>query len=204
MFYLLFCYFLADQRKLYQKFKSKEELIKFIEEKKEEIEIDKIIEPGREFKLNWILRLDEVGKPESQKRGKKKEEKKKRERIDEKKVEEEKVEPEQLEKEEPEKEEIELIKKPKETKEEIKKKHEALMKRGDAAIEAAEKEQEDKGIKWELCTKCKTTKVATSSGRTKCLKCLKLEKELSLSKKEKPEILLKSESRTNKSKEKNE
>lgn len=63
MFYLLFRYCLADTKKVYQEFKSKEDVIKFIEEKKEEIEIDKIIEAQKEFKISWIPRLDEIEKP---------------------------------------------------------------------------------------------------------------------------------------------
>jgi len=66
---MLFRYSLADTRKVYEEFKSKEELIKFIKEKKEEIEINKIIEAGKEFKINWILTLDEIGKPAPQGRG---------------------------------------------------------------------------------------------------------------------------------------
>jgi len=63
MFYLLFRYSLADTRKVYQEFKSKEDLIKFIEEKKKKIEIDKIIEAQKEFEISWIPRLDEIEKP---------------------------------------------------------------------------------------------------------------------------------------------
>jgi len=69
MIYLLFRYCLADTRKVYEGFKSKGELIKFIEEKKGEIEIDKIFEAGREFKINWILTLDEIGKSQPLGRG---------------------------------------------------------------------------------------------------------------------------------------
>ena len=94
MFYLLFRYSLADQKKVYEEFKSKEDVIEFIKEKRDEIEIVKIIEAGREFKLNWILKLDEIGKPTPQRRGRPKK----------KKDEGEKAEPEQVDQEEPDKE----------------------------------------------------------------------------------------------------
>jgi len=176
MFYLLYRYSLADQKKLYQEFKSKEELIKFIEKKKDEIEIDKIIKAGREFKLNWILKLDEINKPEPQKRGRPRKEKAESEKLDQ-------------EGSEPESEpEPEL-----EHKEEEPEKEEDLMKRGNNAIEAAKKEHEDKIIKWELCVKCGKNKVVSSKSRKICSDCLQKEKKLASSKRKK-EILLNYES----------
>lgn len=91
MFYLFFRYSLADQKKVYEEFKSKEDVIEFIEGKRDEIEIEKVIEAGREFKLNWILKLDEIDKPSPQRRGRPRKEK-------------EKDEPKQLDQEEPKKE----------------------------------------------------------------------------------------------------
>ena len=97
MFYLLFRYLKGEHEKDYRRFRSKEELIIFIEEKRNEIEINKIIEAKRELKFNWTLRLDEISTPILRGTGRKKKEK----------VEAEKTEPEQLDKEESVEEEIE-------------------------------------------------------------------------------------------------
>jgi len=194
MFYLLYRYSLADQKKLYQEFKSKEDVIEFIEGKRDEIEIDKIIKPGREFKLNWILKLDEINKPEPQKRGRPRKEKVEEEKLDQEESEPEpepEPELEHLDKEEPEKEEIEAPPNP----EEIKTKDKDLMKRGNNAIEAAKKEQGGKIIKWELCVKCGKNKVVSSKSRKICSECLKKEKKQALGKR-KEEILLSHESST--------
>lgn len=63
MFYVLFRYLKGEQEKDYQRFRLKKELLKFVEEKKGEIEIDKIIEATREFKFRWALQLDEISSP---------------------------------------------------------------------------------------------------------------------------------------------
>lgn len=184
MFYLLFRYSLGAQKKVYQEFKSKEDVIKFIKEKRGKIEIEKVIEAGREFKLNWILKLDEIDKPSPQRRGRPRKEEKK-------------AEPEQVDQEEPDKEEIEVAKNLEETDEG---KLGRTLDRGEKAIEAAKKEQEDKIIKWELCSVCEKNRVVSSNKRKICGECLQKEKKRT-SDKRKKEILLSSETRTNKSKE---
>jgi len=195
MFYLLFRYLKDEQEKVYEEFKSKDGLINFIKERRDEIEIAKIIEAGREFKLNWILKIDEIDKPYFQRRGRPKKEK-----DDEEKLDQEEPEPEpaleHLDKEEePEKEEIEAPPNPEEIKSDKKRKAEDLLKRGNNAIEAAKKEQEDKTIKWVFCTVCKKNKVISASKRKICSDCLKKEKKRA-SGKRKEEILLSYESST--------
>ena len=190
MFYLLFGYLKDEQEKVYEEFKSKEALINFIKERRDEIEIEKIIEAGREFKLSWILKLDEIGKPGPQRRGRPKKKK-----DDEEKLDQEEPEPEPDKEEELEKEEIEAPPNPEEIKSDIKRKGEDLMKRGNNAIEAAKKEQEGKIIKWESCVKCGKNKVVSSKSRKICSECLKKEKKQA-SGKRKEEILLSYESST--------
>jgi len=195
MFYLLFGYLKDEQEKVYEEFKSKEALINFIKERRDEIEIEKIIEAGREFKLNWILKLDEIDGPEPKKRGRKKKEKEEEEEEPEPEPE---PEPElkHLDKEEePEKEEIEAPPNPEEIRNDIKRKDEDLMKRANNAIEAAKKVQGGKIIKWELCVKCGKNKVVSSKARKICSDCLKKEKKQALGKR-KEEILLSYESST--------
>lgn len=205
MYYLFFRSSLGEQKKVYEEFKSKENIIEFIKEKRDEIEIVKIIEGGREFKINWILKLDEIDKPAPQRRGRPKKEKDEEEKAEPEKVDQEEPEPEsELEhldkEEEPEKEEIEAPPNPEEIKIDIKRKDEDLMKRGNNAIEAAKKEQENKVIKWELCVKCGKNKVVSSKSRKICSECLKKEKKQALGKR-KAEILLRYESSPNKPKE---
>lgn len=75
MFYLLFRFLKGDQEKDYQGFRSKEDMIKFIQEKKEDIRIERVVEATKEFKLNWTLRLDEIDGPRPQRRGRPKKKK---------------------------------------------------------------------------------------------------------------------------------
>ncbi len=97
MFYLLFRYLRGEHEKDYRGFRSREELIKFIEEERNEIKINRIIEAKREFKFDWMLGLDETSTPIPRGLGRKKKEK----------VEAEKLELEQLDNEEFDEEEIE-------------------------------------------------------------------------------------------------
>ena len=72
MFYLLFQYKESKAKKFYIEFKSKgeltkfieEELVKFIKENDENINVTKIIESEKEYKMIWLLNLIEIGEDE--------------------------------------------------------------------------------------------------------------------------------------------
>jgi len=164
MFYLLFRRAEANREKDYLGFKSKEDMAKFIQEHKNGIRIERAIEVTKEFKLNWIVQLDAIGKSG---RGRPRKEKKK-------------AGPEQPDQEEPDEEETEMIEKPEETEKEAERKTETLMNRADSAIEAAKKAREDKEKNWELCIKCKIHKVAPSNKKKICFSCLPPKKSATL------------------------
>lgn len=142
MYYVLFNYKKGERERDFRGLRSEEEVISFLHDEHEKIDVCKIIEVSKEYRLGLIVTEDFIKSPLDP-------------LTDEEILEENKEKLDKLEEEELTDEE----------------KEKATLERADTAIDAAEKEQKDSRADWPKCPVCGIRPMAPWNKTGKCSYC---------------------------------